>query len=310
MGLSAERRFLMRPLFILCPGRSFSSVVCAAIGQHPDLCGLPELNLALADDVEGIYTIARQKRKKHMLHGLYRVIAQIHRGEQTEFSVKEARNWLKRRRSWKTIVMYHYLAEQLAPRNLVDKTPGYSSQIEHLQRLHRMFPEARYLHLSRHPRPTTQSLYQVHSQKALKKPESYSPRALADIESTVERHWLNSHQNILQFSEALSDSQYLRLRGEDLLAEPTRYFRQIAEWLAIRTDEAAISEMLHPERSPYACVGPQGAHSGNNPGFLKDPKLRQGPPKPASLEGALEWSQAGRMLSEASRSMARRLGYR
>ena len=38
---------MLAPLFILCPGRSFSSVVASMIGQHPDAYGLPELNLFL-----------------------------------------------------------------------------------------------------------------------------------------------------------------------------------------------------------------------------------------------------------------------
>jgi hypothetical protein len=32
-------------MLILCPPRSFSSVVSAMIGQHPQLYGFPELNL-------------------------------------------------------------------------------------------------------------------------------------------------------------------------------------------------------------------------------------------------------------------------
>lgn len=39
---------MLEPLFILAPPRSFTSVVCAMIGQHPDMCGLPEVNLAIA----------------------------------------------------------------------------------------------------------------------------------------------------------------------------------------------------------------------------------------------------------------------
>ncbi len=300
----------MRPLFILCPGRSFSSVVCAAIGQHPHLYGLPEVNLALGDTVAELFEIARRKRKKHMLHGLYRVLAQIHHGEQTEATVQDARQWLRSRRSWKTIVMYHYLAEQIAPKNCVDKTPGYSSNIAHLKRLQYMFPDAYYLHLSRHPRPTTQSLYQIHSQKSRQKPESYSTRALANIENTVENHWLKSHQNILDFSRTISRGHYLRLQGELLLADPENYFRQIAEWLKIPTDPAAITAMLHPEHSPYACVGPKGANSGNNPGFLQDPQLRRSAPAPNFLEGALAWSTQNRVFSPASCELARRLGYR
>ena len=33
---------MTEPLFILAPPRSFTSVVCAMIGNHPQMLGLPE----------------------------------------------------------------------------------------------------------------------------------------------------------------------------------------------------------------------------------------------------------------------------
>jgi hypothetical protein len=35
-----------------------------------------------------------------------------------------------------------------------------------------------------------------------------------------------------------------------------------------------MAELHHPERSVYANLGPRGARFGNNPNFLKEPKLK------------------------------------
>src|SRR5262249_46194462 len=49
-----DRPQLPAPVFILCPIRSFSSVACAMLGQHPELYAFPELRLFNADTVEGV----------------------------------------------------------------------------------------------------------------------------------------------------------------------------------------------------------------------------------------------------------------
>jgi len=41
------------PLLILASPRSFTSVICAALGQHPQMYELPELHLFVADTLAG-----------------------------------------------------------------------------------------------------------------------------------------------------------------------------------------------------------------------------------------------------------------
>ena len=40
---------MTQPLFILAPPRSFTTVTSAMIGQHPEMYGLPETNLFVAE---------------------------------------------------------------------------------------------------------------------------------------------------------------------------------------------------------------------------------------------------------------------
>ncbi|HRC73964.1 MAG TPA: sulfotransferase [Candidatus Competibacter sp.] len=293
-----------QPLFILCPGRSFSSVVCMSIGQHPDLYGLPEIYLGVVDTLDDWLALPSRSDSKHMNQGLLRVIAELHHGEQTEETVREARAWLHQHRHWTTTRMFYYLAERVAPRQLVDKSPAQGNP-KNLARLHRMFPQAWFLHLTRHPRSTGNTFYRVKSAKALL--QGYPD--LTRLANMIEDHWIMIHTNILAFVASLPPGQAMRLLGEDFLAEPALYLRQIAEWLNIRTDDAAIEAMQHPETSPYARLGPANARHGNNRGFLEEPFLKAGRPAPASLIGPLEWLAQPRGFGPAMLRLARRLGY-
>ncbi|MCP5159637.1 MAG: sulfotransferase [Gammaproteobacteria bacterium] len=293
-----------QPLFILCPGRSFSSVVCMAIGQHPQLYGLPEIYLGIVDTLNEWFALAKKPGRKHMHQGLLRVIAQLHHSAQTEEAVLEARAWLQQRCEWSTTKLYHYLADRIAPRQLVDKSPTMGKQ-QNLERLHAVFPNAYFLHLTRHPRSTGNSFFRVKSAKAALKGYP-DPDRLAAM---IEKHWVQIHQQILQFTDHLPEGQAMRLQGEDLLETPDRYFRQIAEWLNLRTDSAAIGAMMHPEHSPYAHIGPSNAPHGNNRGFLEQPELKVGRPSFVSLTGPMEWSREGQDFAPATLRLARQLGY-
>ena len=48
-------------------------------------------------------------------------------------------------------------------------------------------------------------------------------------------------------------SHTLRVRGEDTVSDPERGMPEVLAWLGLRTDDEAIEEMKHLERSPYAC---------------------------------------------------------
>ncbi|MBK8183488.1 MAG: sulfotransferase [Candidatus Competibacteraceae bacterium] len=293
------------PLFILCPGRSFSSVVSAAIGQHPQLYDVPEIYLAIADSVGELLIKAGEQGKKYFAYGLVRVIAQLHHNDQSEESAQSAWSWLRHHRSWTTRQLYYHIAERIAPKRLVDKSPTHG-HIENLERLRAIFPNAFFLHLLRHPRTTTHSLYKVHSQRlAMRQPEKI-PR----LGQRVEKQWLKVHRNIIAFSSQLPLGRMMRIQGEALLTDPDSYFSQIAEWLEIRNDAAAIEAMKHPERSPYATLGPPSAPYGNNTGFLENPALRIGRPMTGPLGGPLVWAERNDGFCADTLVLARQFGYR
>ena len=133
------------PLFILSAPRSFTSIACAMLGEHPQMYGLPET---------GLFTVPTMKLwldgPRHA--GLLRCVAEVFFGEQTEESIVRASGWLRRRRSMPTVAVFEQIATRLAPRMVIEKTPAMASSLEILQRTAQMYPGGRYLHLLRHPR--------------------------------------------------------------------------------------------------------------------------------------------------------------
>jgi hypothetical protein len=147
------------PLFILAPPRSFTSVICGMIGQHPEMYGLPEVNLFAADDYKGLNRLYR--RRPGFRHGLLRAIAELGLGKQTEDNIRVARLWLEENTDTISAALYRDLAEWAEPRRLVDKSPIYVFSPSNMQRIKRAFPDAYYIHLVRHPRDTCESILKL-----------------------------------------------------------------------------------------------------------------------------------------------------
>jgi len=288
-------------LVILTPPRSFSSVVGGMLGQHPDMYGMPETNLFTAGTIESLIAgydrIGDQAR-----HGLLRILAQLHDGEQTVESIDRAQHWLHSHSHWTTKAVCDHILELVHPRILVEKSPRMVPRLANLERVYRMYPNASFLHLTRHPRAMAQSQIKITSRN-----DEWGGR-LDSSKIQPQKWWETCQQNILAFTSRLPEGQCMRIKGEELLSNPDIYLPQIAEWLGLRTDGEAIEAMKHPEDSPYACMGPENALYGNDINFLQNPVLRPGKVVEASLRGELEWAP-GQKFSPAVTRLARQFGY-
>jgi hypothetical protein len=321
------------PLFILAAPRSFSSVVCAMLGEHPQMYGLPETHLFSEERLSGWH--ARAPRESHaMEHGLLRAVAQLCYGEQSEKSVRRAAAWLLRRGTTTTGMIFEELALRVSPAILVDKSPSMVYLPESMQRAHRFFPQAKFIHLVRHPVGQGRSVMNYRS--VLAKPEYHAkdretqagtaPEWVNNLASfpyfpapqnhgydssevDPQRGWYVLNRNIVEFLSTVPDHQRMTVHGEDLLTEPEQELVKITHWLNIRDDDEAIEHMKHPELSPYAFFGPAQARCGNDIFFLQDPRLRPTRAKPQSLEGPLPWRSDGRGLLAETKELARLLGY-
>lgn len=294
---------MQQPLFILTCMRSFSSVACGMFGQHPQLFGLPEINLALTDKIRPMVTFFRAARPA-TLHGLLRTLAQVQYGEQTDETIGRARSWLNEHLDWTTEQMLRYLAEKIAPRGIVEKSPSMVLIQKSTRRIQRAFPDAYYLHLTRHPWPTCNSIVKLIS-------DADEVRGTRRAEATdPEELWVKTNRNAVDFMSTLPQGRGMRLRGEDLLGQPDVFLPQVTEWLGIRGDAEAIEAMKHPENSPFACPGPPSARYGGDPAFMKNPYYKQREIPPSSLDDSLTWASDGeRRFSNQTRELANYLGY-
>jgi len=293
-----------QPLFILSPPRSFSSVVCGMLGQHPQCYGLPELHLFFADSLGELQN--PHFRGRTLQDGLLRTLAQLHDGEQTDDSIIKAREWTLARSSWPIRKVFDHIQELVGPRILIEKSPATTFRRDHIDRLLRTYPNANLLHLLRHPRSTGESVLGLRNRfEALQ--QAAEGRAAWDPERT----WRVCHATAVTATDALPLGQYMRLKGESLMSNLTVYLPQICEWLGIRTDAEAVEAMMHPENSPYAKLGPRGAPYGNDPNFLENPEIdreRLAKIKEPSLDGELGW-RPGEMFAPETRKLARQFGY-
>jgi hypothetical protein len=296
-----------RLLVILAPPRCYTTIVCAMLGQHPQMYGLPETYLFTSQTM-GEWWASHSGSDR--IDGLSRAVAQILFQNQTEVSIRLARQWLRRPHR-RTADVLSDLAAKLAPLMLVEKTPQACERIEFLQRIDAEFPSTRFLHLLRHPLGHVLSRLE----RRLKNWQKTMPemdmvqvaRKFGDADPQM--LWLRCNRNIVSFLEGIHPDRQMRLRGEDLLGNPDKHLRDIAIWLNLRCDPEAIEAMKHPEHSPFACFGPRNARMGGDENFFQRPTLQPLRQTAQSLHGAVPWRRDGKGLRPVIQDLARRFGY-
>jgi hypothetical protein len=295
-----------QPIFLLAPPRSFTSLVCGILGQHPQLFGSPELNLFRARTMRKFNTM-------HRLHmGMHRFVAQIYAGEQTVESVEMAKAWMMVRRDRTTAEVHQELCARIAPRALVQKSPRYMRRLTYMMDMLEAFPKARFVHLLRHPRGMSESYLKLNDLPLqllacaeCGAVDRTGPKPVADPQIL----WHDYNLRILRFEEMVHPDRWLRVNGEDFFSDLDNQLSRLCEWLGVSTDPDAIEAMKHPEDSPFACFGPVNALVGNDPNFLRSPHLRPYKRRPESLEGPLSWRDDGKSFHPRVIEMARSFGY-
>lgn len=298
------------PLFLLAPPRSYTSLVNAMIGQHPQAFGLPELCLFATSKLINLWQPAPEDPSLgyYHRHGLLRTVAQIYAGEQTPATIEMATHWAAAREQESSGDVFREIADYLDPWIIVEKSPIYSSSPVFLQRLYETFPDSRFIHLTRHPINQCSSVMRMNDAVyALVTGSIDYTDTAAVIDPQIV--WHDTNINILEFLEKLPPEQHIRIRGEDVMLDPPGAFTHICRWLGWRDDDEAIAAMQHPERSPFAGIGPINALFGNDPEFLRNSKFRPHTPKTPPLDAPLFWRVDGKGLMPEVKAMAREFGY-
>lgn len=299
------------PIFLLAPPRSYTSLVNAMLGQHPQCFGLPELCLFNVDTLIDMWRGSNSEMAENgpmVRHGLLRAMAEILGGEQRAGTVNMALAWCSRRELWSTADIYREIVDRLDPLVAVEKSPSYTMSVHRMQAALRAFPDARFLHLVRHPVGQCKSLMAINDGAFALKVEAYE---LGEDYALLEPQiaWHDMNVNILNFLTEVAPERQLCMRGEDIMANPQTHLATIARWAGLRDDAEAVDAMMHPERSPFACFGPVSALFGNDPNFLSGPTFRPHKPKIPPLNAPVPWRADGKGLYPEVVALAEELGY-
>ena len=138
-------------LIILGLPVSLSAKLGAMLGRHSALYSLPETHLL------GCETIAEwweqcEHETFDMSHGLLRAIAELYFGGQTEFTIQQAKGWVRRRLHCTSGYLLEEIAERVDPLTLIEKSASLASSEQGMRRALEMFPDGRFLHLVQRPR--------------------------------------------------------------------------------------------------------------------------------------------------------------
>ena len=278
------------PIFVLSPPRSFSSVVSTILGQHPELHTFPELQILWWDTIDQLLSARTQTtQRRYAPPGLIRAIAFIHEQIQDSPSCARACLWLSNNRSMTTAELFDYMRDAHAPLLCIEKSPSLSKSIDRLLRLFKLYPNAKFIHLTRSV---------LGNSKSLK--EFFEHRDAEGISNSLTSHplrsaqnyplmWYGIHQNILKFRSIIPASNFLTVKGESILSNPHQVLPQICRWLGISSDPLSIESMLHPEKSPYSFFGPAIAACGNDPKFITSPQFRLMKKKPSTSDSVRQY---------------------
>ena len=260
------------PIIVLGSRPSGTALVGAMIGRNSAAFAFPNLNLFISDTLEGLVTAMLEPGQTHV-HGLLRALAYIYGSEQTIVSIGMARRWVLRRLSWSTSQVFDELRKRVAPSRLVDKSAIYSQNSKCLERMRKTAPDAYYVHVVEHP--LTPGAVTVPHERKRASGDGHED-AGAEISPSEQLQWLNAQRLIAEAVNHAAPDRRVVVRMENLLADPRGQLADLCTRLDLPNDDAAVAQMLHPESSPFASLGPVGANLGDDPAFLRDPTF---PPK-------------------------------
>jgi hypothetical protein len=290
------------------------------LGQHPELYALPELHLFRTETVGEWLRLSRTESFE-MEHGLLRAVAELCYNEQTEQGVLEARGWLQRRSHITTGLLMEELAELIAPRALIERSPSHVYSPAILRRMLEMFPMARFVHLTGHPRSYCETVMNALRTRGFGPGDPPSdwlsylawfprePGSPAPDVPDPQWAWLTLHRNIDAFLETVPADQQRRFKGEDVLSGDEGCLADFAEWLKLRHDDSAVEAMRHPERSPFARPGPATATSGSDAFMFGGCDYPSEWRSPGSLDGNVGWLPDDTGLLPPVKELAAKFGY-
>lgn len=272
------------------------------IGDHPEMFGLPETHIFLADTCQSL-------RHSHMPdHGsaiaLLGALAELAFGQKTQADIELARSWLDDNPGLSTPDLFKDMQALARPLQLVEASVLYVYVDGIIERITEAFPTACYLHLSMHPRLTCELAYQT-IQVPADDASSASRSALTVHPDAI---WFRPHMRILDAMAGVPPVQKMFMRGEDLLSCPERCLAMVGDWLGIRTDDAALASMLGKRGSPSERGASSRLSLAADRQAESTPELSSLQDELTDLDSPLSWDQ-DLVFGDRLKQLAEFLGY-
>ncbi|MBT2206470.1 sulfotransferase [Actinomadura sp. NEAU-AAG7] len=303
-GHAQDRGTRESPVFVLAPARSCSTSLVAMLSGHDRIYGFPELLLFGATTVAELLDEATRRpnlpksRVEARLSGPLRAVAEIHEGRQDAPAVERAREWLEERRDWPTPRLFDHLGARLERCIAVEKSTETLMHPEGLRRCFAAFPDARYIHLVRHPVTTARSMREQWR-------ELFPSDGESELLERGASAWYRGHLRAVSALASLPTGRWIGLRAEDVLADPASHLPGVLDWLGLDGGDVAL--MKPTQEWVFAGAGDDDSAYGEDLGFLRSPETF--PPSLPDARPREAFTGLPQAMVEEIGRLARHLGY-
>lgn len=297
------------PIFILAAPFSGASWLAGVLGQHPQLYALPQIFPLMADSVGELLEVFGLSQLGHG-DGLRRAIAELECGGQNDAQIAAADHWLDARRDWPVAQLLAALAAAAAPRRLVIPDAEAPLRPQELRRLAAAVPDARWLHLTRHPW-TQGCRFGAWLAERLFVPVDFRDHAVQPPVPEPQLPWLRANRNLDLARAALLPGQGRRLASEDFEQDFDAAIAALCDGLALPHDAWLRAAMARPEDWRFAAPGPASAPGGLEAEVWAEfaPSVEALAESP-QLQGSLPWRHDGTLFAPEILALADSYGYR
>lgn len=210
------------PIFILCCDRSGSSLLRYIIDTHPEIASPAELNLgelckclyyAVGGTTGEVFNIADRTEKKSLIEDKVREIIS---GLMDSYVIA------KNKRMW------------------CEKSP---SNLQNVELIKSVFPEAKYICLHRHAMDVVHSCMEITRFGFMPEQLTYLSHNSGNIVGAMVENWIDKTRKLLQF-ERESPERCFRIKYESYIFNPTEALSPMFAFLGVTWDASLLDSVF------------------------------------------------------------------
>jgi len=277
--------------FIFSTPRAGSTLLRVMLAGHHQLLSPPELHLLTFSTFGEREAVLKANNQQFLGEGLIKTLCEV-KGIAVEAARAITATWASENVSIKDV--YAELQSFCPEKVLVDKSPSYANDVSILRRAEALGAMPFYIHLVRHPLAVMESFVRNRFDKLLSVKE--------DPWLFAERLWHRYNANLDTFLAEIPPDRWMRIRYEDLVAQPLPVTMELCRRLGLDFD-ARVLEPYEGDRMT------SGLHGVSLP--LSDPNFKNHNKIESDLGTAwTEQLDKVAMLGEDTVRLAETYGYR